>query len=84
MSARAWRTHYHVPLFAETLGALSTTRGDLETALAWIRTEPDLYTHLEIETYTWEVLPASERARLAPDLASGIAAEFDWVRSQLG
>ncbi len=32
-------------------------------------------THLEIETYTWDVLPAG----LKMDLADSIAREYEWV-----
>ncbi len=78
LEAEAWRVHFHVPVFARDLGALSTTRPSLEAAIDWIQRER-YETHLEIETYTWGVLPPAERARLGADLAEGIAAEFEWV-----
>ncbi len=54
--APMWRVHFHVPVDAEQLGPLGTTRGELKRALAVI---PELAyaPHLEVETYTWEVLP---------------------------
>ncbi|MBI4615097.1 MAG: metabolite traffic protein EboE [Planctomycetes bacterium] len=81
--ADSWRTHYHVPIFAASLGPLGTTKRSLEDALRFLATAPrETSPHLEIETYTWEALPAEHRERLAPDLASGIALEFEWVREQ--
>jgi hypothetical protein len=39
-------------------------------------------THLEIETYTWDVIPAAERAHLADgDLHACVAAEFAALRA---
>ena len=54
--APLWRVHFHVPVDVEHLGPLGTTRGELKQALA---TLPELHyaPHLEVETYTWEVLP---------------------------
>ena len=54
---REWRTHFHVPVFLDDLGgAFGTTRFALEQALA-VHKQTPLSTHLEIETYTWDVLP---------------------------
>jgi len=57
-TAETWRVHFHVPVDAEHLGPLGTTRGELRRALAVV---PELTyaPHLEVETYTWEVLPGS-------------------------
>ena len=41
---------------------------------AW-RNSSAFTTHLEIETYTWDVLPAG----LKLDLGESIAREYDWV-----
>ena len=54
--ASMWRVHFHVPVDAEQLGPLGTTRGELKRALAVVP-ELDYAPHLEVETYTWEVLP---------------------------
>jgi hypothetical protein len=51
------RTHFHVPVFLEELGAFSTTRYAVEEALQMHRSTP-LSDHLEIESYSWDVLPA--------------------------
>jgi len=70
--ARApWRVHYHVPVDAERIGPLHTTRGELARAIAAIGAL-DYAPHLEVETYSWPVLPGAD----AVDLATGIAREL--------
>jgi hypothetical protein len=75
---REWRVHYHIPLFLDDLGAFSSTQSFVREALALHRQEP-ISQHLEVETYTWGVLP--ERYRAA-SLAPAIARELQWVRQQ--
>jgi len=53
---RSWRTHFHVPVFLDDLGPFRTTRDGVLAALRFHARSP-LSTHLEIETYTWDVLP---------------------------
>ncbi|NBW96234.1 MAG: hypothetical protein EBR28_05800 [Planctomycetia bacterium] len=75
--ARApWRIHYHVPVDAERIGPLGTTRGELVRALAAVGAL-DYAPHLEVETYTWPVLPGADPV----DLASGIARELIATRA---
>lgn len=71
LSAPAWRIHFHVPVNAPSLGPLATTRPALKEALAAVETL-DYAPHLEVETYTWEVLPGAERV----DLVQGITREL--------
>lgn len=75
-----WRVHCHVPLFQADYGALQSTQAPLAELLAACR-ENALAPHLEVETYTWDVLPAEMRGS---DVGSDIARELQWVRSQLG
>ncbi|HYF65136.1 MAG TPA: metabolite traffic protein EboE [Herpetosiphonaceae bacterium] len=70
-----WRIHFHVPIFLERYGALGSTQAELRATLEALRQTP-FCAHLEIETYTWEVLPAD----LKLDLADSIAREYEWVR----
>jgi sugar phosphate isomerase/epimerase len=74
-----WRVHFHVPIFLEQLQDFSTTQAFLGEILALHRRAP-ISTHLEVETYTWDVLP--ERYRQV-DVASAIARELGWVVEQL-
>jgi sugar phosphate isomerase/epimerase len=75
-----WRVHFHVPVFLAELKDFSTTQAFLREILALHRREP-ISAHLEVETYTWDVLP--ERYRQV-DVASAIARELAWVIEQLG
>jgi sugar phosphate isomerase/epimerase len=55
-AAPEWRIHCHVPVFLADLGVLQSTRADLVATLAALRTR-HRSSHLEVETYTWDVLP---------------------------
>ena len=76
---REWRTHFHVPVFLEDLGAFRTTRFALEDALKFHKATP-LSRQLEIETYTWDVLPDHLKTG---DIVDYVCREIEWVRAQL-
>lgn len=76
--AAAWRIHFHVPVDAERIGPLATTRPELRKALAAVATL-DYAPHLEVETYTWEVMPG----RQSVDLADALAREMAAARSMI-
>lgn len=77
---REWRTHFHVPVFLTELGhGFGTTRFGLEQALAVHKKTP-LSRQLEIETYTWDVLPDSMKSGSIVDY---VERELDWVKGQL-
>jgi hypothetical protein len=77
---REWRTHFHVPVFLTDLGgSFGTTRFALEQALA-VHKETPLSPHLEIETYTWDVLPDHLKTG---DIVEYVTRELDWVKGQL-
>jgi sugar phosphate isomerase/epimerase len=78
-AAQEVRIHFHVPLHFTASGPLNST-GSLLTRdfLTYISSDP--LTHLEIETYTWGVLPESLRST---SIEEGIAAEFDWLHNLL-
>ncbi len=76
---REWRIHFHVPVFLETLGEhFKTTRFAIAEALAFHRKNP-LSAQLEIETYTWDVLPAHLKTG---DIVDYVTLELEWVKSQ--
>ncbi|MCA9538867.1 MAG: metabolite traffic protein EboE [Myxococcales bacterium] len=80
-AAQAWRCHFHVPIFWDGDGTLGTTRADWQAALRAVQAA-GACDHLEIETYTWHVLPETERAALeGGDLVASIAAEFAAVQA---
>ncbi|WP_392543363.1 metabolite traffic protein EboE [Oryzobacter telluris] len=79
-----WRVHFHVPLDAEPQAPLASTFDHTRSSLAaLVGGESALTDHLEVETYTWGVLPQAARPRTDDDLARGIAGELAWVRDQL-
>ena len=75
-----WRTHFHVPLFVAHYGALKATRSDIREVLNIVRegsSESDASApHLEVETYTWEVLPTE----IQRGLGESIVRELRWVQ----
>jgi sugar phosphate isomerase/epimerase len=77
--AREWRIHFHVPLFREHLGRFLNTQDYLRTLLAILRGEPASL-HLEVETYTWDVLPEEYRRE---DIVVAVARELEWVLAQM-
>ena len=76
--ADEWRIHFHVPVNAERIGPLLTTRDDLKRALKAVA-ELDYAPHLEVETYTWHVLPGEQQ----PSLVDGLTAELQATRDLL-
>jgi hypothetical protein len=76
---REWRTHFHVPVFLEEIGPFRTTRFAIEDALRFHKARP-LSRQLEIETYTWDVLPDNLKTG---DIVDYVCRELDWVRGQL-
>ena len=76
---REWRTHIHVPVFLDDLGQFRTTRFAIADALKFHKKKP-LSRHLEVETYTWDMLPDSLKTG---DIVEYVCRELDWVRGQL-
>lgn len=73
------RVHYHVPLFLRWIGVLETTQLYVADVLSLLR-QNGACRYLEVETYTWDVLPAEYRTDAT---WVAIARELDWVRQQL-
>ncbi|CAM5329473.1 metabolite traffic protein EboE [Streptomyces pilosus] len=79
-----WRSHFHVPLHAAPAPPLTSTLPVLKTVLTRLVGGPQPLTHhLEVETYTWQALPADLRPRGRAQLADGIAAELTLARDLL-
>ncbi|MCU0352424.1 MAG: metabolite traffic protein EboE [Cytophagales bacterium] len=77
-----WRTHFHVPVFVQDYSLLQSTQADIVETLRVLKSpENEPFTrHLEVETYTWEVLPPA----LKTNLLASIEREMRWVLEQLG
>lgn len=76
---REWRTHFHLPIFLAELGGLGTTRPGIEAGLA-VHADTPVSDHLEVETYTWDVLPAHLKTG---DITEYVSRELDWMRDTL-
>jgi sugar phosphate isomerase/epimerase len=76
---REWRVHIHVPVFLDDLGPFRTTRFAIADALRFHKAKP-LSRQLEIETYTWDMLPENLKTG---DIVDYICREIEWVRGQL-
>ena len=78
LECEEWRCHFHVPVDLEAVGGLGTTRAAMDATLDAALAEPDRWgdreLHLELETYTWSVLP--DGARGAGALVDGIEREY--------
>jgi hypothetical protein len=73
------RIHYHMPLYVERHRRLASTAGETRAVLRLLR-ERGFCRHLEIETYTWEWLPAA----LKLDLPDSLHREYLWVLEAMG
>lgn len=73
-----WRAHFHVPVFFEKLGLLTSTQEDIRRILQ-LQQDGLLTPHMEVETYTWEVLPRE----LQLPVAGSISRELNWVLNAL-
>ena len=77
-AAKEWRIHFHVPLFTRSYDRFESTQDYVRDVLGTVLRTGATH-HLEIETYTWDVLPAG----LKRDLLESIAREYEWVLSAL-
>jgi sugar phosphate isomerase/epimerase len=77
---REWRVHFHVPIFLPRMGVIGTTRDHIHGLLERPGDAPPI-PHWEIETYTWDVLPARYKRG---DLVDAVAREFGWALDALG
>lgn len=72
------RAHFHVPIFLEKFDGLSSTQDQILKVVKFLKSNK-VCDHLEIETYTWEVLPIN----LKKELASSIVREVEWLKAKL-
>ncbi len=75
-----WRVHFHVPLFFDGASPLGSTNSLLDSRFVDAVSQ-GASEHLEIETYTFDVLPPAIRAG---DVTESIAREYQWVLERLG
>ena len=75
-----FRVHFHIPLQTPPTPRFGTTAGHLLDVLDALQAGPELCSHLEMETYTWNVLPPELKSRSVVDQ---LAAEYEWCLGQL-
>ncbi len=86
-----WRCHFHVPVNLPEFEGLGTTQDHADSILLELLADPDTWKtrelHVEIETYTWNILPGSSAAGLVPGLVAeyrhvlDLLARQGWVHS---
>lgn len=75
-----WRIHFHIPLHHQPSALFGTTQDHLQGVIDLLAQKPSLCSHIEMETYTWEVLPPDLKNRSVVD---SLVAEYRWTLKQL-
>jgi hypothetical protein len=78
--AEEWRIHFHVPLYSPPSALFDTTADHLLGVLDVLGRDPQRCRHLEMETYTWEVLPSELKQRGVVDQ---LVDEYQWTIARL-
>lgn len=80
-----WNIHFHVPVHCETLyrDNIRTTCEANEDMLAFLSRHPQCRPHIEVETYTWNVLPGAMRPRDDVGLIDCLGKELLWLEAQM-
>ena len=76
--AKELRSHFHVPIFLERYDHLFSTQDQILKVLEYLRKD-QFSDQLEIETYTWDVLPKG----LKTELSNCIVREIEWLQSKI-
>jgi len=84
-TAGPWRIHYHLPIQSATFPQqlMDTTQVCILDVLDFLQAHPQCHPHLEVETYTWNVLPESMRPHDDKSLIKGLTAELNWLERQM-
>ncbi|WP_318312520.1 metabolite traffic protein EboE [Flagellimonas crocea] len=72
------RAHFHVPIFLEDYGLLQSTQDQIIKVLQYLKTN-SVSSHIEVETYTWDVLPEP----LKIPITESISRELAWMKTKL-
>jgi hypothetical protein len=78
--SREWRIHFHIPLHSAPTPLFNNTSSHIAGVLQELKERPALCHHLEMETYTWEVMPAEMKNRSVVDQLAG---EYEWTLGEL-
>ncbi len=72
------RAHFHVPIFLERFGHLYSTQDHILKVIEYLK-HTTVSNHLEIETYTWDVLPKE----IKKGLSESIVREINWLKERV-
>lgn len=75
-----WRVHFHIPLHSPPTKLFGNTADHLLGVLDALQHDPAMCAHLEMETYTWEVMPPELKNR---DVVEQLVGEYDWTLKHL-
>ncbi len=75
-----WRVHFHIPLHSAPTEFFDNTTDHILGVLDLLQANPGLCSHLEMETYTWDVLPPELKSL---DVVEQLAAEHEWTLGRL-
>jgi len=75
-----WRIHFHIPLHSPVTQFFDNTTSHIIGVMEILSVYPDLCSHLEMETYTWEVMPGEMKNRSVVDQ---LVSEYQWTLQQL-
>ncbi len=70
-----WRVHFHVPIHTHPEAIFDDTRDHVSGIIKLLGKSPGWCQHIEMETYTWEVLPEELRAA---NVVEQLVAEYEW------
>jgi hypothetical protein len=74
-----WRIHFHIPLHFEPTELLGNTADHLGGVMDELAADPGICSHIEMETYTWEVMPSAMKA----DIVDQLVAEYAWTLREM-
>jgi hypothetical protein len=77
-NAKELRSHFHVPIFLERYDHLFSTQDQIIKVLKYLKKD-QFSDQLEIETYTWDVLPKD----LKTELSNSIVREIEWLKGKM-
>ena len=80
LNSPEWRIHFHIPLHCAPTPLFSTTSDHLLGVMDALAADPTLCSHIEMETYTWEVMPPEMKNRSVVDQ---LVAEYEWTLNAL-
>jgi hypothetical protein len=75
-----WRIHFHIPLHCAPTPLFGTTADHLLGVMDALAADPALCSHIEMETYTWEVMPPEMKNRSVVDQ---LVSEYEWTLREL-